>query len=334
MEKIQSLQALRGFAAIAVAAYHCLAKLADPQYHLPLGVAGIDVFFVISGVVMVLSTRPGTTPGQFLIRRFIRIAPLYWLATVCVVIHFLLRHGGFPSIEHVLTSLLFLPPPRPHSFPLLYPGWTLNFEILFYMLLALSMLAGKKAFVLAAAITAGIAVLAALRARSGYYFLDYYLRPHMFDFSAGLLVGLAITRGVKVNHAFGLVLLTGSSLLFAVKSGKPAAELTWIGGLPAIALVVGLLAFDEAALIRSRLIQYLGDASYSIYLTHPFVLWIALILMGADRHVAAGWFAVGVSIALGAMVHRYIEKPMLRKLRTWRQIHPLATKNAAHQSAI
>jgi exopolysaccharide production protein ExoZ len=334
MKKLQSLQALRGVAAIAVAAFHCLGKLADPQYHVPLGAAGIDVFFVISGIVMVLSTQPGTTPGQFLLRRFIRVVPLYWLATVCVVAYFYLRYGGFPSVEHVLASLLFLPPPRPHPFPLLYPGWTLNFEILFYLLLALSMLmADKRGFLLTATITAAISALTILDIRSGYYFLDYYLNSQMLDFSVGLIVGMVLLRGVKVSRIFGATLLAGSALLFTLKSGQSPVSLTWAGVLAAIALVIGLIAFEQAALIRSRLTQYLGDASYSIYLAHPFVLWIASILMGKDRHVAAGWIAVGASVAFGILVHRYIEKPMLQKLKLSRLGDPSVTQAAAGQSA-
>jgi exopolysaccharide production protein ExoZ len=239
---------------------------------------------------------------------------MYWLATAGVVVDLVLRHGIWPSPDHVVRSLLFLPPTPQQVFPLLYPGWTLNFEMLFYVLLALSMWVSRHGFLLAAIITGS---LAALDGRSGYHAIDYYLNGRMLEFAAGLLVGLTLSRGIKVDRALGSILLVSSLLLFMVNGGHPRANIGLSWGVPALALVTGLLAFENAALIRSPLVQRLGDASYSIYLAHPFVLWFAQALVGEARHFATALLAVCISVAGGVLLNQYIEKPILGMLKSW-----------------
>ena len=110
-----SIQALRAIAAFMVLAFH-LSNLAEIAPRLQttnfvLGAAGVDLFFVISGFVMVYScerlfNRPGAS-AQFVVQRLVRIVPLYWLATTAMV----LLCAPFASTKAVTASLLFWPYP-------------------------------------------------------------------------------------------------------------------------------------------------------------------------------------------------------------------------------
>ena len=154
-----SIQVLRGFAALGVVLLHVVQML--EQYTagdgplcrlgvlLHTGAAGVDLFFVISGFVMVQSTkhlfqRPGSSK-RFLIRRAIRIVPMYWIATlmmlVLVLLPFTLKGEHF-SLGYTLRSLLFIPTSNPASgadLPLLPQGWTLWYEVYFYLIFAVSL---------------------------------------------------------------------------------------------------------------------------------------------------------------------------------------------------
>ncbi|MFY9326585.1 MAG: acyltransferase, partial [Georgfuchsia sp.] len=235
---------------------------------------------------MVISTLPGTTPMQFMYRRFIRVVPLYWLATGAALAYFYARYDRFPTVDHWLTSLLFLPPPSPHPLPILYPGWTLNFEMAFYSIIAVSLLAGRRAFVVAALVTMSAAALAV---KTGYNAVDWYLNPRLAEFSAGLLIGIMLRRGMHIDRSYGsLLLLSGSTVLLLNSRSVPAIPiLHW--GLPTVAVLLGALAFEQSRIVRSRIAQVLGDASYSIYLAHPFVIWFAEWGLGPTRHPVYGW---------------------------------------------
>src|SRR5690242_21176376 len=102
---LYSIHFLRFIAATGVVVHHSelLAR-----WNIVVGSAGVDLFFVISGVVIGLSTPPEMSIREFLVRRFIRIFPLYWLAT-WVWIAYTAYFGGMPNAKDLLRSLLLLP---------------------------------------------------------------------------------------------------------------------------------------------------------------------------------------------------------------------------------
>ena len=143
--EIYSIQYLRGIAALMVVLLHVrvqLGRMGYGGYWPEFLMAGVDIFFVISGFIMWVTTFDGsTTPWQFLFRRFVRIIPVYWLLTTTTVAVMLVapsavQSGRFDSI-HVLSSYLFIPTVHPLTGmmePVLIPGWTLNYEMFFYII--------------------------------------------------------------------------------------------------------------------------------------------------------------------------------------------------------
>ena len=138
LDKINNVQALRGFAALLVVFGHT--EFALPGMR-PFGTFGVDIFFCISGFIMAMIVD--RNPEKFLLRRLIRILPLYWTATLGVWLLAVVKPQWMmhttPNWRDLLLSLLFIPfykgggvDPR----PVLFVGWTLNFEMYFYVVLA------------------------------------------------------------------------------------------------------------------------------------------------------------------------------------------------------
>ena len=151
MPQLVSIQYLRATAALLVVVFHCavhLRRMELPADGLAWMASGVDVFFVISGLIMWVTTaaRP-VGPGPFLLRRAARIVPLYWLLTSVMVAATLLvpnlRRTAQFDIAHVTASYLFVPwlhPGLQEVMPILVPGWTLNHEVVFYGLFGLSLI--------------------------------------------------------------------------------------------------------------------------------------------------------------------------------------------------
>ena len=146
---IRNLQALRAVAAYMVVLYHFLgqqvSQLYPPAKFLSFGAAGVDIFFVVSGFIMVVTTmKRDMAPGEFLLHRIARIVPVYWVVTILL---FAIVMYGFKPVgimrmqpDWLAKSLLFIPFDRDGRVePIISVGWTLNYEMFFYLLFALSL---------------------------------------------------------------------------------------------------------------------------------------------------------------------------------------------------
>ena len=309
---IRNIQALRAFAALNVVVFHAL-ELAGRSGLQPRTFAflegwgrnGVDVFFVISGFIMVyIQERRPRAPLAFLLRRAERIAPLYWSVTLPLVIAlpFSWRHG--------LTSLLFLSGAAGYDFPVIVPGWSLEYEMLFYLVFGLSLFAPGRAASLAAALTAVVVLV-----------LAGWARPVALEFAFGMAAGRAFVAGLGRTRA-RLWLALGAFGLLASLPFDPPLELRWlVWGVPSFFLVLGA-AFENE--VRSPLLGFLGDASYSIYLVHLLVVQGFYELVRLFGTGSSGWGAdllvlacVVTAAGVGGQVFCLYERPLGRRLRRW-----------------
>jgi exopolysaccharide production protein ExoZ len=330
-----SIQALRGCAALAVVAYHAL-QWGNGGFD--VGRAGVDVFFVISGFIMWhVTAGRDVAPAAFLWRRATRVAPLYWLATLGVLVVALAWPAFLPEVRpgwrHLALSLAFIPhlDPRGLPFPTLPPGWTLDYEGLFYLIFAAA-LAGRRAW-------RGRLVAGALLAVTAFGFLIpepfYYLgaNPMLLQFAAGVGLGLAAEHGMSPSRRAGAALILMAIVWWTVvQAGGLFTEL-WrplFWGVPAVLTVAGALGLElnggaprretsPTPTLAARLALLLGDASYAIYILHlPATALVAHVLGWAQP-----WLflpaAVAASIAAGLAGRAWIEKPLLERLRAWRR---------------
>ena len=243
--------------------------------------AGVDLFFVISGFVMVYVTmKSERSPRQFLAMRAARIVPLYWVftllgAALLLVLPGLFRANSF-SVRHVILSLLFIP----HAIqdngswittPIVKQGWTLIFEVFFYILFAFAMFISIRRRV-PLAVLALVAIVALGQVMRSYNIslgsADFYLNAIVLEFAFGMLIATAALQGKldSIKAPLAAFLVIGGFVLMFLCHGHRVI----IYGLPAVAIVVGCLALENRFRIRMRLLQFLGDTSYSIYLVHIF----------------------------------------------------------------
>ncbi|TIV73797.1 MAG: acyltransferase, partial [Mesorhizobium sp.] len=147
MTSIHSIQYLRGLAACAVVCFHVSEQFGGP---FDVGAAGVDVFFVISGFIMWVTTagRPAN-PWRFMGRRITRIAPLYWIVTLLTAMGILMKpqffYDHFFSVANFVGSLFFLPVLQEDALhPIVVQGWTLCYEMMFYLVFTLVLFLGER----------------------------------------------------------------------------------------------------------------------------------------------------------------------------------------------
>lgn len=328
--RLVAVQYLRGLAAMLVVLHHAvheragffspLAKTAD------FGRPGVLIFFVISGFVMMHACR-NEPVKVFARRRIIRVAPLYWVMTL-VFFAIVFRNdlaAGDPlrRVPELLQSLFFIP--HYHSgvtteiWPILVPGWTLNFEMFFFLIFAIGIASGRPALV-------SVLILAGL-----------------------ILVGLVVTTQnpliVTWTHSFLVLFIAGiglaklwqrtdfSSFVWLFPVGMALVLIAALGMLPeqwthpafyvaAVITVAGTLAIqDRSSGFESKILAAIGDASYSIYLSHTILM---IFLFKALRALPLdGWlqFSVVLVLALaicagaGILIYRFVEMPLTKLLR-------------------
>jgi len=318
--KLVSIQYVRALAALAVVLFHATQRVHVPFY---VGAAGVDVFFVISGFIMWIVTERGTRAETFLAHRLLRIVPLYWIGTLIAAI--LVQ----PQFDRLAASFLFIPwrAPDGRVWPVLGQGWTLQYEMFFYLLFAVGLLTPRR--VQLAAINIALIGLSciSLAAPSDDPVLHTYTDPILLEFLAGIWLAVVWRSGRLPLHA-GAPLLTAGILAFAAVAlaeidpqGFPRL-LFW--GAPAWMLVAGCLALEER-LPKSRIGVALGDASYSIYLFHAFITSAVWRLPFGPLLVPV---ALVASAAGGWVIFRLLEAPMMRILRG----KPVAVTRAALSS--
>jgi exopolysaccharide production protein ExoZ len=332
-----SIQALRAVAALLVVLYHAFelwglrVDPAAPGVKWTNGASGVDIFFAISGFVMVISSRRLVArPGGWLVflrHRVIRIVPLYWLLTTLKILGVVL----FPTIVlrtsvdfySVAASYLFLPvvDTAGHFRPVLSVGWTLTYEFLFYLFFAAAL--ALRVDVLRI-IVPGLGLIAAIALFRVETWPDWTIlfSTIVLEFVFGVVLARWTLRGFRLPPALAAVLVLGGFVaILAVPMGPENLRvLTW--GVPAFAVVAGAVSLEPLlAPALPRWILTLGDASYSIYLSHGFVLPILMLLIG--RFVAPGLWAETSTIILclvassiaGWGLYLVVENPMLQLLR-------------------
>jgi exopolysaccharide production protein ExoZ len=315
---IWSLQILRFIAAVMVVYVHAAQTAFDvtgsvglaPYKIAGLGLAGVDIFFVISGVV-IAKTAPGLTPQQFAWRRIRRIVPLCFVCAMPAVL--VAATVGFGWRELVATFLLW-PATDVMTAPLLGVAWTLSFEMLFYASATLVLF--NRFWV--------VPLL-------GVYIVSFFLRSFgpIFQFLGNpiiveFLFGVAITRAPKLGLVIpaitgGIVLLLAAGILGVAPSGGTLDFLrgddnlrrVFACGIPAAIVVYGTMQIQTTPSVWT----YLGEASYALYLVHTFmvtplqVLW-SQFPIPADAIIAIGLIA---SLLFAWRVHELVEKPILNK---------------------
>ena len=296
-----------------------------------VGRTGVDLFFVISGFIMLVTTariRHGVEGARhFLWRRVTRIYPPYLVVTAAVLAVYLVRpelvNDSQQERPDVLASLLLLPQ---DGLPLLLVGWTLVFEMYFYVVLGLTLLLPRRALVPALAAWALVTVVVG-QVESSHPYVELVASPMNIEFLLGAVIGGLFAAGHRHAPQLSTLVGAGTAVALAVAvmlggdpyPGRGDWALVLVTAVPFTLLVYGLacLEADGGWVVPAPLVG-LGDASYSLYLTHVGVFKVmtvglaALALEGVVAQVVVVPAAVAGAVVAALVFYVLVEKRLLR----------------------
>ncbi len=331
--KLNNVQLLRAYAAIAVVYAHTGFHF-GPLH--PLGAFGVDLFFIISGYIMARILNSEHTRQYFLRRRLLRIVPPYWFFTFLVYFAAILAPQMMvhtrSNILQLFKSLFFIPFMKDIGIrPMLFVGWSINYEIFFYVALAIGLaIAPRRAAWIGSGIILATLTVCSFIAHPGPV-VQFYSDPIILEFVMGVLgfyvcqsigpirsasiksilmvVGAAAALALTVTEGFHLYFTQYRTVFFGIYA--------WV------AVCAAVLLASNGWDTRNKLLILIGDASYILYLIHAFVLDI--FDRALARHLGH-WLsnstltgmAIGitVSVILSIVLHLYAERPLLRLLTT------------------
>lgn len=327
------LQYTRAIAALLVVYFHSVLQLErihpDTMFvSFRFGETGVDLFFVLSGFVMWLTTaNRNLGPIEFFRRRVERILPLYWVLTLLAsaIAFFLpsyLKSTSF-DLQHLLASLFFVPWINPASAakelitPVIIPGWTLNYEMYFYLVFGGVLLLPRSARIpTLSAIFVALFLLINLVPLEGVL-ASFYGNAIIFEFLAGVLIAKLYldTRLLPHGLAICLVLIAFAGLV-VIDAASWDVPRIFGAGLPAALVIYGLVSIDFSKFTEVKFLHLLGDASYSLYLTHVFTLVAVRIFYRIQPFDWANSSVVFLSVSLtssvlvGLLSYWLFEKPV------------------------
>ncbi len=297
-DKLLSVQALRGVAAMLVLIFHMEAMFREggpwPREigaFWGRGFAGVDLFFVISGFIMVYVTRDiapsARAAGRFFYDRITRIYPLWWVFAGLMMLYYLTAYGqaaapdkasGAEVMSYIVKSLLLVPQ---HGDPVLGVGWTLIHEMLFYLLFTIGLLFSRKFLPLWLGVW-GLLILASLSLGRlpihATNLLELIISPLNLEFILGAAVAIILGTFTPRQGGLwlGLGVLTFAAALLVYPDNKLLPfNLTRVicFGLPGAAIILGAVILERQGRLKiPNALVKIGDWSYSLYLSHLLVL--------------------------------------------------------------
>jgi len=346
-KELVGIQLLRGWAAATVAFSHLIGQIGHSagvslSEGLFPGAMGVDIFFAISGFIMIYTTHAHFGAAgewrRFLTKRIVRIVPLYWFFTLLTVAALIVAPDIFNTTtlewKNIISSLFFFPYARESGAvrPVLSLGWTLNYEMFFYLIFTIGLLFRRSlGLMLILGTLLFLVVLGRVEPFRGQDAVRFWTRDILAEFLFGILVGLAYLRaGSRSVPLASWLLLFGAVIGLSmwttwldqvVSDGVLRRAMVW--GIPAtlMLMLATLLVPARGPRPLRRIGAMIGDSSYALYLSHRFIFGAGILLwsriVGFDTLPVA--FPIIIlfigSLVGGYVVHRLIERPVLGWLK-------------------
>ncbi|MGN7934503.1 acyltransferase family protein [Pseudomonas sp. CCNWLW250] len=328
----QAIQALRGIAAMMVLLMHARIAVwwAKDLWNIPFisahGMIGVSLFFCISGFIIAhVVSRSAFEPASFIVKRVWRIVPIYWIVTTLALIfwwasRFWWRDVERLGVEGIVKGYLMFPQ---QGFPLVNPGWSLEHEVIFYVLAAIVVPFAR----LVGLFIALIALWVVGRFYTGW---DYHLFSYsQIYFAAGIAAywSREVSPKILLSISFVFCLLTVFNLYKVIEVSSTIAIM--ITALGCSSLIAGLVSMENKGLGFPKWLVSVGDASYSIYIVH----WIVLPWVGYVAYRIGGsmelwrWMAFAVCMLIGFISRKYLEIPLM-KVSVIRKLYSVSPRNA------
>lgn len=340
MKTLESLQAMRGFAALAVVFYHVYIILQQPEYGGQIvfgnfanhGLLGVNFFFVLSGFIILMAHEKDigeqSRIPRYLFRRFARVYPVYWIFLTAYIAASAVGLG-YPDFSwsplNLASSYALIELNEPVTLPLKV-AWSLFFEVKFYIIF-LALFFSARAGVVVFALWMILIIAASIFGLSAPMNL---LSPWNIYFPVGMLAYLAYKRA---RVGFGpIMLMLGVGMIaiyvsrYNLRMGELKGEyeyvLYWLA--PAFAaLILGVVTLEKHGLLKvPAVLSYLGDASYSIYLVHSAAISVIAIIckkFGVIElvNIYVLFMAIFVTATVaGIAAHALVERPIIRLVKS------------------
>jgi len=264
------------------------------------------------------------TARAFFLRRVIRVAPMYWLYSVLKVAMVL----ALPSLAlrtridwaHVASSFVFVPSMSPWGLiqPILPVGWTLNFEFLFYAIFAVAIVLTRHKALLATAALFALYLVGSTHTEPDSV-LHFYGRTLLLDFALGMGIAHLTQKKVALPHTLSWLVLAAAVVASALELRVDAHWFDEFGyGIASALILWSTISLEAAWLHKLKPLDLLGNASYSIYLSHSFFTPGAVILLAKLSVHSPLLLAFGATIipcVLGCVAYKLAEEPITRYLR-------------------
>ncbi len=348
--KIVNFQLGRGIAAILVAVFHANVFYTEKYYGavfseiLNFAYARVEFFFVLSGFIMFyIHDRQIGVPGKFknfLIKRVTRIYPIYW--AVCIPFFaalWLVQDAANPVVWHdIWTSLLLFPTDH---YPLLVPAWTLRIEMLFYLFFALLLLSKRLGYGLFA-LWIGGSLYAALTGPVSFP-LNYLFSSYNVLFVVGMASAYIVKRHLvprpRLLTALGFTSFVAIGLLDTFVFHGAGHDLRILAlGVSVFFIICGLCGLEQQGIRSPKTLEFIGNASYSIFLVHgPTMAILGNVLSKTgliEKLSPGGFFLIMASagIIMGCVFYLVAEKRIVEWVRLLierkkkpAKIHPISS---------
>ncbi|BCG64450.1 MAG: exopolysaccharide production protein ExoZ [Methyloprofundus sp.] len=342
MTKIQNIQALRGIAVLSVTLYHL--SIIEQKYGgsisilpklLQFGMFGVDLFFIISGFVMITITRGKFQNQQqalkFIYHRIARIYPSYWVYSLLVLGVFLIQPTWVNSTQEnqvdIMASFLLVPA---NTLPLVMVGWTLIHEMYFYLIFFILLLISAEKNIMATLIiwTAIVIILNTFVLLNNPVF-KIISHPLTIEFIAGCIFAVVFyQKNIRFRVPILLVMaaLTLALSIYGFYLYQNITEqidpTNWwrvlVFGTPALLIVFCFIYAEKSGYILPSALIKIGDASYSIYLSHILTLsatgrvWAMFATDSISDNIIMLPVLLIIVLIVGIISYHLIEKPLLK----------------------
>jgi exopolysaccharide production protein ExoZ len=354
--KFKSIQICRGLAAILVVISHSLYSVKDvfPYNFIRSNCAsGVVFFFILSGFIIYYSKQSyindPSKVGVYIKERFTRIYPVYWAYFFGVMMFSLLLPGIVPArieslnLSDILHNLTLYPslvwPYDGQTNLVIGPAWTLSYEVLFYLSFVLFILNKRIAVPAYICWFAVIVLYFSGQFRQSPFFIKFLLNPEIMLFFMGILLAFSVIHyRESLGKYHSLILWLGIVLFTARFMTDIHIRRFFSWGIPYYVLILGVVLYeDRKALPKNNLISFwvlLGDASYSIYLTHVVSMWFLNPVLKGIQEISVPTYMIIItilSVLMGLTCHLMIERPIMRKISSPSRCKNLSRRQSVHR---
>ncbi|MDS7925374.1 acyltransferase family protein [Acinetobacter sp. ABJ_C1_1] len=325
---IKSIQYLRGLAALAVVLHHASGAIlvhyaVEQKDYYSWGAGGVDLFFIISGFIMMYITfGKKVEVGDFLYKRVVRIYPIFYVYATIALLIFLISPESINRSASAPTKILpsYLLIPYTEFVNLVQVAWTLVYEVHFYLLFAISLLLiNKYRYIFTGFVLSAFSISSLIQYKT--FYLGYLSNPIILEFLFGMILYFLIYRREARDMWFLIGFASIALITLSINNSIP--ERLFIYGLPSFILMGLLLTldnkgfFDKKETKLSNLFLRIGDSSYSLYLSHSFVLGVGVIVLNKINLINNNTVQLMIILlSIGALIwgwisYSFIEKPMI-----------------------